>query len=174
MAKLFCTECGYEFDAQLDACPECGNPAIECEPVNQVIPTPVSQGNSAPVGQPSQPSPPQNVSVSADSSDDKRDWAHYIYECGEIFWNTFKTKFADFDGRATRREYWSFNLISAWLAATSGGLLIILVLIPWIAVSVRRMHDINRSGWWILVPWISFFFQFKKSDVGVNEYGEPS
>ena len=177
MAKLLCTECGYEFDDHLDACPECGNPASECKPVNQGNPAPANQGNPTSQSNPTtvkKPTQSKNISDSVVLCDFKADWAQYIYECGALYWKTFSTKYADFSGRATRREYWSFSLISLWLAATSGGLLILIILIPWLAVSVRRMHDINRSGWWILVPWVPIFFQFKKSDPGVNEYGEPS
>ena len=46
--------------------------------------------------------------------------------------------------------------------------------IPFLAVSVRRLHDINRSGWWVLIPIVELFFLFKKSDEGTNDYGEPS
>lgn len=42
-----------------------------------------------------------------------------------------------------------------------------------LSVSVRRMHDAGKSGWWVLVPFASFFLLFKKSDEEWNIYGEP-
>jgi len=74
-----------------------------------------------------------------------------------------KEHYADFEGRARRKEYWMFAainfLISIALAAidyvTGLGFLQSLyglaVLVPGIAVGVRRLHDIGKSGWWILI-----------------------
>jgi len=45
------------------------------------------------------------------------------------------------------------------------------ILIPATAVSVRRMHDLGRSGWWILVPVVNLVFMFLDSQSGDNEYG---
>jgi uncharacterized membrane protein YhaH (DUF805 family) len=79
-------------------------------------------------------------------------------------------QYFDFSGRARRKEYWMFTLFSVIVAfvlgivdgATGatlgieglglfGGLYVLAVLIPSIAVSVRRLHDIDRSGWWLLI-----------------------
>ena len=83
-------------------------------------------------------------------------------------------KYAVFAGRARRKEYWFFVLfniiISIVLAVvdtmvgTQTGMGIgilstvysLAVLIPAIAVSVRRMHDINKSGWWVLIVFVPF------------------
>ena len=148
MAKLKCTECGQVFDGNLKDCPNCGCPASECEKVSL-------------------------DETSTSSSFFNTDWAHKLYECGAIFWDTLTNRYFKFKGRASRLEYWSFVFVSWWFIATTWGLGVILVLIPALAVSVRRCHDINRSGWWILVPWVSVFFQFKKSDEGMNDYGAP-
>ncbi|RUM87316.1 MAG: DUF805 domain-containing protein [Thermodesulfatator sp.] len=93
------------------------------------------------------------------------------------FLDTIRYRYADFQGRASRSEYWYFVLfyfiiemicrvIDAWflnpvvLGATveqsfKGGLLSGIVglalFIPSMAVGVRRLHDIGRSGWWLLV-----------------------
>jgi uncharacterized membrane protein YhaH (DUF805 family) len=83
-------------------------------------------------------------------------------------------RYADFRGRSRRREYWLWALFKVLLGAVLvlaagvlglsghiGGvgvvaflrmLVFFAILTPDIAVSVRRMHDINRSGWWILMP----------------------
>lgn len=68
------------------------------------------------------------------------------------------SKYADFNGRATRSEFWWWVLfvILATLAANilndKLGILISLgTLLPYIAVTARRLHDTNRSGWWQLI-----------------------
>jgi uncharacterized membrane protein YhaH (DUF805 family) len=73
-------------------------------------------------------------------------------------------QFADFKGRARRKEYWMFtlfNLIFSVVASTIGvfgnipdlGTIFYLVmLIPSLAVAVRRVHDVGKSGWYLLIP----------------------
>ena len=76
-------------------------------------------------------------------------------------------KYADFNGRARRTEYWLFVLFSMVIAMVLGvvdyvlgtpgiiGLIFALaILIPSIAVGVRRLHDTDRSGWWLLIAFI--------------------
>ena len=83
-------------------------------------------------------------------------------------------KYAQFDGRARRKEYWFFILfnfivyilliminillLGPFTLMVGGGILIALynlaLFIPSIAVTVRRLHDTNRSGWWILFPFV--------------------
>jgi uncharacterized membrane protein YhaH (DUF805 family) len=106
-------------------------------------------------------------------------------------------KYAVFSGRARRKEYWYFCLfnviISIVLAIIDvifgtfsraagigllGGIYALAVLIPGLAVSVRRLHDRNRSGWWLfiaLVPLIGAIvlvvFMVQDSQEGDNQYG---
>jgi len=68
------------------------------------------------------------------------------------------TKYADFNGRASRSEYWWFFLfIIVVSVATSmfshalSGLFSLATLLPSIAAASRRLHDTNRSGWWQLI-----------------------
>ena len=76
-------------------------------------------------------------------------------------------KYADFSGRSRRSEYWMFFLFNFIIAialsvvdyvlGSAGivGLLFALaILIPSIAVGVRRLHDTDRSGWWLLVGFV--------------------
>src|SRR5260221_13324498 len=76
-------------------------------------------------------------------------------------------KYAVFSGRARRKEYWFFflfNLIASMVlsavdvAVGTMGILSIIyglaLLLPSIAVGVRRMHDIDRSGGWLLIPFV--------------------
>lgn len=92
--------------------------------------------------------------------------------------------YAVFDGRAGREEFWQFTLINIFvtiiLYATMNDLwavYTVAVLIPSIAVSVRRLHDIDRSGWWFLiaiVPVIDIvllFMMLLEGKPGANQYG---
>jgi uncharacterized membrane protein YhaH (DUF805 family) len=72
-------------------------------------------------------------------------------------------KYADFDGRATRSEYWWFFLaillgsaVAFTIADTIYVLFSLVTLLPMIAVGARRLHDTNRSGWWQLLALVPF------------------
>jgi uncharacterized membrane protein YhaH (DUF805 family) len=91
---------------------------------------------------------------------------------------TVLKKYAVFSGRARRSEYWMFILFSfivGFILAFIGGMLSNLyqlaVLIPSIAVGVRRMHDTNHSGWWLLFPIVNLIFAVRDSDSGENRFG---
>ena len=93
-------------------------------------------------------------------------------------------KYAQFNGRARRKEYWYFALFSAIvsiilrLIGLYAGvtflytLYSLAVLIPSIAVGVRRMHDINKSGWFIIIPIYNLILACQNGDMGPNQYGE--
>ena len=101
------------------------------------------------------------------------------------------TKYAEFNGRARRSEYWYFVLfnvlISTFIFLISfviglWGILSLLysiaIFIPVIAVSVRRLHDTGRSGWNLLLAFIPLIgavillvFFFQDSVIWENEYG---
>ena len=69
-------------------------------------------------------------------------------------------RFAEFSGVSTRAQYWYFVLANAIasavvsLAAGDKGqnLLSLITLVPNISVAVRRMHDVGKSGWFVLIP----------------------
>jgi uncharacterized membrane protein YhaH (DUF805 family) len=72
-------------------------------------------------------------------------------------------KYAEFNGRASRSEFWWWILfiviisIAAQLIGQPVGALVTLAtLLPYLAVTSRRLHDINRSGWWQLIGFIPF------------------
>ena len=105
-----------------------------------------------------------------------------------------KDHYLDFSGRARRTEYWMFtliNLLISWgfslldiVAETTIFTLIstiysLLVIIPGLAVSVRRLHDVGKSGWYyllILLPiigWIWLIVLFAtEGENGENQWGE--
>jgi len=47
----------------------------------------------------------------------------------------------------------------------------LILLAPSLALSIRRMHDTGRSGWWILVPIMNLIYLFIDSDVNTNKWG---
>ena len=67
-------------------------------------------------------------------------------------------KYADFSGRASRSEYWWFFLFTiiarvlAGLIPGVGFIVGLALLLPTLAATARRLHDTNRTGWWILMP----------------------
>lgn len=106
------------------------------------------------------------------------------------------SKFADFSGRARRREYWTFALVNcliAMLLLTLGltfgedspasnimvTIFYLIMLVPNLSVSVRRLHDIGKSGWYMflsLIPLIGglilLIWSLMDSEPGENLYGE--
>lgn len=91
----------------------------------------------------------------------------------------------DFEGRTRRFDFWSFVLVSNLLAFTlfllageaAGWIYALVSLVPWLALSARRLHDIDRSGWWTLlgavplVGLILYVFWFKDGTPGTNRFG---
>lgn len=92
-------------------------------------------------------------------------------------------KFGLFRGRARRAEYWYFGLASTIVSIilTIIGTAIdfifintiysVVVIVPSIAVGVRRMHDIGKSGWYLLIPIYNLVLLCTAGDEGPNEYG---
>lgn len=102
-------------------------------------------------------------------------------------------KYAVFSGRAQRAEYWYFALfyliiyvvlatVDSLLGMSEIGLLSTLfslaVLVPSLAVSVRRLHDTDRSGWWFLIVFIPLIgtivllvFAAQDGTPGENRFG---
>lgn len=102
--------------------------------------------------------------------------------------------FATLTGRSGRAEYWWFQLffllagivlgvlgavlpsIISWIAS----LAILALVVPAVTVSIRRLHDLDRSGWWVLialVPLIGlivlFIFALSRGTDGPNRFGDP-
>ena len=104
-------------------------------------------------------------------------------------------KYAVFSGRARRKEYWLFTLLS-WLLYIAAGILdglestaeesselwgtlvTLALLVPGLAVAIRRLHDIGKSGWWMLLwllpifgPIVLLILSLMDSQPGDNQYG---
>lgn len=108
-------------------------------------------------------------------------------------------RYADFEGRSRRKEYWMFQLgifllyiavavvgvvLGAALGDTASGivmvpllLVIFAIIVPALAVSVRRLHDQDKSGWWLLINLIPFggivllVFFCMEGTAGSNRFG---
>lgn len=103
-------------------------------------------------------------------------------------------KYAVFTGRARRKEYWGFfvvNLLVIFLLTLAFGrggdsesmpipvlLYFLVVLAPALGVGIRRLHDTDRTGWWILVNFIPFIgglvflvFMLLPGTQGENRFG---
>lgn len=110
--------------------------------------------------------------------------------------DVLKNKYAKFDGRARREEFWMFVLFNILIAialavvdfvislvirhrvSVFGTLYSLAMIIPGIAVSIRRLHDTNRSGWFLLlkfvccIGWIILLiFYIQEGTPGENQYG---
>lgn len=114
----------------------------------------------------------------------------------QYFKEVVTNNYANFSGRARRKEYWSFQLISTIVSVIFtvldsvifgnnygdtgilGGIYSLAVFVPSLAVLVRRLHDVGKSGWYfflILIPIIGWIWLlvllFTDGDQGTNEYG---
>ena len=120
-------------------------------------------------------------------------------EEGQTWFNHYTTcwyRYSDFSGRSSRKQYWSFFLfnvsaqfvfgaVDGWSGTFNfdsgfgffSGLYQLAALIPGLAVAVRRMHDVGRSGWFLLlavVPVVNFlliYWALKAGQDGTNEWG---
>jgi uncharacterized membrane protein YhaH (DUF805 family) len=94
------------------------------------------------------------------------------------------TKYAAFDGRASRSEFWWFALFTFLVSAGTGmvsqtlsGLFSLAVLLPSLAVGARRLHDIDKSGWWLLmwfvplIGWLLLLFWAAQEGKEPNRFG---
>ncbi|HEX8096067.1 DUF805 domain-containing protein [Jatrophihabitans sp.] len=100
------------------------------------------------------------------------------------------SKYVTFSGRARRSEFWWFALFSVIVSVVAAiidsamgssvveAIVGLALLLPSLAVTVRRLHDTGRSGWWILIGLIPLIgaivllvFEVKDSQPGENKYG---
>ena len=87
------------------------------------------------------------------------------------FIDVIKNHYIDFKGKATRKQFWLFVLfyciiycVLAWLTSMDnmigniscviGVLFVLGLLLPSLAIQIRRLHDIGRSGWWWLIGFV--------------------
>ena len=105
-------------------------------------------------------------------------------------YTTVLKKYVVFQGRARRKEYWTFTLINIILLICLAGIeefmgiagvsfvFALAVFLPALGVTIRRFHDVNRSGWWVLISVIPIvgsivllIFMLLESTPGENRFG---
>jgi uncharacterized membrane protein YhaH (DUF805 family) len=156
---MLCKTCGKEVDSSLEFCGSCGAAISSDARIN--------------------PYAPPKSSVDPPAAQTKG-----------VFWYVeVLKKYAVFTGRARRKEYWMFTLFNVLIVivlsliegitglASNGeasiltGVYQLGILVPSIAVGVRRMHDTNHSGWWILCPIVNLIFALIDGTRGENRFG---
>jgi len=98
-------------------------------------------------------------------------------------------KYTQFSGRANRKEFWMFFLtnmliIFGLLAIDAGffgnddpqkSILVsvynLATIVPYLAISVRRTHDVGKSGWFVLIPLYNLILLISSGDINENKYG---
>jgi uncharacterized membrane protein YhaH (DUF805 family) len=111
---------------------------------------------------------------------------------GEAISSGFRN-YVNFSGRASRSEFWYWALFATLLSLPAriidtvimagggvspfGAIVGLAIILPGIAVSVRRLHDLDRSGWWLLLcltgigGFVLLFWDFMKGSDGPNRFG---
>ena len=99
------------------------------------------------------------------------------------YYLTALKKYITFKGRASKAEYWYFflfNLVASFIIGLVAAILelkiintayVLFIILPSISVAVRRIHDVNKSGWFILVPIYGLILLFIAGTRGENKYG---
>lgn len=177
----FCKYCGSELSDSEQFCPNCGNRAESDfgntvnnnQSSNQNNNSQYNNGNFNGNGNSNNPGTNENPFI-----------MYYV--------DVFKNKYLLFDGRASRKEYWMFVLFQILVGigvsivdsiiGTDGvlyGLFTIGTFIPSLAIAIRRLHDIGKSGFWYLVcliplagPIWLLVLLCTQSQYGGNEYGD--
>ena len=105
----------------------------------------------------------------------------------EWYIKVVRDNYANFKGRASREEYWMFvlfNIIFIFAISFIEGFLfglyssilsdlyVLALLVPSIAVGIRRMHDTGKSGWFLLIPIYNFILAVTQGESNSNKYGE--
>lgn len=131
---MYCPHCNTIVAEDQQYCPNCGNNTVPGEPV---VYQPVEQTSNGP-----------KPSVS-------------FIDAIKLFF----TNYTNFQGRSRRSEYWYASLFNYIVSLALGSIPVVgpvvslALLIPGIAVAVRRLHDIGKSGWWYLINFLPLIGQ---------------
>lgn len=157
---MYCIKCGNEINPNSKFCRYCG----EEIPLIKTPQTNINERDNQP-----------------EANETKRKRVNY-------YAMAFK-KFGVFEGRSSRKEYWMFclwNIIIMIILGILEGIFGIysesddsifvsiyqlIVLIPNLSLSVRRMHDVNKSGWFIFIPIYNLILFLRQGDSSNNDYG---
>ena len=154
-SDMFCPKCGKENSDGVQFCSSCG----------------------ANIAEPNSSSP---AAATPSASSEQMTFGKSISTC--------MGKYVDFNGRASRPEYWWFYLFTILLSWGSlivdnsgivSGIVNLALLLPALSVAARRLHDTNRSGWWMLIAFTIIglipliVWLASKGSGQSNEYGSP-
>ena len=178
-AQLTCNNCGNPLEANTSFCSNCGTPVTNTPTTPEAVRTPTTQKTSP-----------------------MYDWDPF--ELNELDTLTFvlTKKYAEFQGRASRSEFFRYNLMislcltiipiimgiiklvsnnimTAIILYILLGIIELALLLPGLAIAVRRLHDTNKSGWFFLINFIPIvgpiwflILMLTKGDTYTNNYGE--
>lgn len=170
---------GYEVDFEINAEGQATGVYLEiaATPTSAIVNTPIQSNSSC--------TAPASPESSHQAKEAFRKWEQGKDNYRQAIITCFK-KFADFKGRARRRKFWYFelfcvllSLLLSFMNEDLATLAMLITLIPNIAVNVRRLHDINRSGWWMLIALVPIvgvllllFWAAQEGNPTANQYGE--
>lgn len=194
METKYCPKCGQPVDINARFCPKCGNEFTPAQQWQQTPPPNQQQGPQTPP--PNQqwqqtPPPPHQQQyqqqwqqpnpgyTTAPNGMRMRNMG--MMEACKRYWQ----KYVEFEGRSRRAEYWwsylmvfIISLLIGWIPII-GWLILLATVVPSIAVGVRRLHDINKSGWFMLLSLIPIVGSIiliiwfcQEGTIGPNQYGE--
>jgi uncharacterized membrane protein YhaH (DUF805 family) len=167
----FCEECGQGLVPQPNVCKACGSP---CAPDARFCPSCGVVLNSCPEA-------PRVADKATVSGGTGMNFAQAI--------NSGFSKYAKFDGRACRSEYWYWaifsvvvSLVGSFIDAKLDTNIVSLILglgllLPNIAINSRRLHDIDRTGWWQLLVFtiigtlLLLYWDLVRGTPGPNRFG---
>ena len=148
-----CRKCGELIDSFATKCPVCGAP----------LTSDAGESMSASLKTVVNPTHTHGKDCSVNSHPGK-EYRHAAASIGLVeAIRLFFQRFADFNGRSRRSEYWwvtlsvyILNLALTVIAPELGSLLTLVLCVPCMALCVRRLHDVGKSGWWYLLFCVPF------------------
>ena len=182
-----CLACGYENIYGSTVCKQCG------ASLTAAAPEPVRVAPATPVEAPVQSASPAPASINVNAPKEAATATYpneltFIPYVGNEQFNHFLRvlrRAFDFNTRSSRAEFWWFTLFQILISVAIiiilpvlSTLFSLIVLIPGIAVAIRRLHDIGKSGWWLLALFIPLIgvivlivFWIKASEQSSNKWG---
>lgn len=191
----FCSKCGQPLNDSAMFCPKCGT---KTDAIQQQPPQPQPrQPQQPPLYQPQPPQQPINQPYDGQQYGGQQYGGQQYGGQGENFeynekgrfrkvefieaCKMFWKRYAEFEGRSRRSEYWWAYLMTFILGCIPGlnYIAFLACLIPSLAIGARRLHDIGKSGWNLLlglIPLVGCIILIiwfcQDGQVGPNEYGE--